>query len=285
MKYRLLSVVSTLALAVILLVGSVPAALASDSDGAKLSKRANNGVYIVRMAELPVVSYDGSIAGYKATQPGKGQKIDPLNSDVVRYVALLDSRHDQALNQAGGGRKATLQLAEDRLLFILVYMKTYPLQEIMAELFDLDVSNVNEWIHRLLPLLRDALDELGVLPERDAHAVAQAQTQRPAGQTVIVDGTERRRQRPKNPEKQALHYSGKKKAHTDKNLVIAERKTRRVTYLSQTYPGVAHDKKIADHEQIQYAPQTILYQDTGFQGYQPVDVRVRQPKKSRAAVT
>lgn len=187
--------------------------------------------------------------------------------------------------QAGGGRKATLQLAEDRLLFILVYMKTYPLQEIMAELFDLDVSNVNEWIHRLLPLLRDALDELGVLPERDAHAVAQAQTQRPAGQTVIVDGTERRRQRPKNPEKQALHYSGKKKAHTDKNLVIAERKTRRVTYLSQTYPGVAHDKKIADHEQIQYAPQTILYQDTGFQGYQPVDVRVRQPKKSRAAVT
>ena len=132
--------------------------------------------------------------------------------------------------KVGGGRRATLLLAEDRLLFILVYVKTYPLQEIMAELFDLDVSNVNEWIHRLLPLLRDALDELGVLPERDAQAVAQAQ----ASQTVILDGTERRRQRPKNPEKQVLHYSGKKKAHTDKNLVVAERKTRRVTYLSPT---------------------------------------------------
>ena len=184
--------------------------------------------------------------------------------------------------RVGGGRKATLPLAEDRLLFILVYMKAYPLQEIMAELFALDVSNVNEWIHRLLPLLRDALDELGVLPERDAQAVAQAQAPRPTGQTVIVDGTERRRQRPKNPTKQVLHYSGKKKAHTDKNLVITERKTTRVTYLSQTYPGVAHDKKIADHEQIQYMPKTILYQDTGFQGYQPADVRVRQPKKSRA---
>jgi hypothetical protein len=184
--------------------------------------------------------------------------------------------------KVGGGRKATMSLAEDRLLFILVYMKTYPLQEIMAELFELDVSNVNEWIHRLLPLLRDALDDLGVLPERDAQAVAQAQ--RPTGQTVILDGTERRRQRPKNPEKQVLHYSGKKKTHTDKNLVITERKTRRVAYLSRTYPGVAHDKKIADHEQIQYAPKTILYQDTGFQGYQPADVRVRQPKKSRADV-
>lgn len=195
------------------------------------------------------------------------------------------TRHGQPRQRkAGSGRKATLHLVEDRLLFILVYQKTYPLQEIMAELFDLDVSNVNEWIHRLLPLLRNALDELGVLPERDAQAVAQAQAQRPTGQTVIVDGTERRRQRPKNPEKQALHYSGKKKAHTDKNVVITERKTRRVTYLSQTYPGVAHDKKIADYEQIHYAPKTILYQDTGFQGYQPTNVRVRQPKKSRAAV-
>jgi hypothetical protein len=203
---------------------------------------------------------------------------------VSRPNPKLTQQGQPRQRKVGGGRKATLPLAEDRLLFILVYMKTYPLQEIMAELFDLDVSNVNEWIHRLLPLLRDALDELGVLPEREAHAVAQAQAQRPTGQTVIVDGTERRRQRPKNPEKQVLHYSGKKKAHTDKNVVIAERKTRRVTYLSQTYPGVAHDKKIADHEQIQYAPKTILYQDTGFQGYQPVDVRVRQPKKSRAAV-
>ncbi len=154
--------------------------------------------------------------------------------------------------KVGGGRKATLPLAEDRLLFIVVYMKTYLLQEIMVELFELDVSNVNEWIHRLLPLLRDA------------HAVAQTQAQCPTGQTVIVAGTERRRQRPKKPEKQVLHYSGKKKAHTDKNLVIAERKTRRVTYLCPTYPSVAHDKKIAGHEQIQYAPKTILYKDTGF---------------------
>lgn len=204
---------------------------------------------------------------------------------VSQPNSATTQRGQSRQRKVGGGRKATLLLAEDRLLFILVYMKTYPLQEIMAELFDLDVSNVNEWIHRLLPLLRDALDELGVLPERDAQAVAQAQTQRPTGQTVIVDGTERRRQRPKNPEKQVLHYSGKKKAHTDKNLVIAERQTNRVTYLSQTYPGVAHDKKIADHEQIRYAPKTILYQDTGFQGYHPDHVRVRQPKKSRAAGT
>jgi hypothetical protein len=185
--------------------------------------------------------------------------------------------------RVGGGRKATLQANEDRLLFILVYVKTYPLQEIMGELFGMEVSKVNEWIHRLLPVLRDALDELGVLPEREAQAVVQAQVERHTGRTVILDGTERRRQRPKNPEKQALHYSGKKKTHTDKNLIVAERKTTRVIYLSPTYAGTAHDKKMADLERIAYAPNTILYQDTGFQGYRPAVAHLRQPKKSRGA--
>jgi hypothetical protein len=185
--------------------------------------------------------------------------------------------------RAGGGRKATLQTNEDRLLFILVYVKTYPLQEIMGELFGMEVSKVNEWIHRLLPVLRDALDELGVLPEREAQAVVHAQAQRHTGRTVILDGTERRRQRPTNPKKQALHYSGKKKTHTDKNLIVAERKTTRVIYLSPTYAGTAHDKKMADHERIAYAPNTILYQDTGFQGYRPAVAQLRQPKKSRGA--
>ncbi len=136
--------------------------------------------------------------------------------DTVSQPSATMTQQGQPRQRQIGGRKATLQLAEDRLLFILVYLKTYPLQEIMGELFDMEVSKVNEWIHRLLPLVRDALDALRVLPERDAQAVALAQAQRRTGQTVIIDGTERRRQRPKSPEKQTLHYRGKKKAHRDK---------------------------------------------------------------------
>ncbi len=44
----------------------------------------------------------------------------------------------------------------------------------------------------------------------------------PNGASLIIDGTERRRQRPKDPEKQAPHYSGKKKAHSDKNVVVVD---------------------------------------------------------------
>src|SRR4051794_38360149 len=104
----------------------------------------------------------------------------------------------------GGGRKGLLPRPEDKLLFLLVYLKTYPLQAVMGELFDLSPPQVNYWIHRLLPVLRSALDDLGVLPERDPARFAQAQGASGKAPRLIIDATERRRQRPKNPEKQTL---------------------------------------------------------------------------------
>ena len=112
---------------------------------------------------------------------------------------------------AGGGRKGVLDCPEQKLLFLLVYLKTYPLQVLMGELFGLSQPGVNYWIHRLLPVLRDALDSLSVLPERNPNDFARSQTATGTEPRLIIDGTERRRQRPKSPEKQALHYSGKKK--------------------------------------------------------------------------
>ena len=77
---------------------------------------------------------------------------------------------------AGGGRKGVLDCPEQKLLFLLVYLKTYPLQVLMGELFGLSQPGVNYWIHRLLPVLRDALDSLSVLPERNPNDFARSQT-------------------------------------------------------------------------------------------------------------
>lgn len=184
----------------------------------------------------------------------------------------------------GGGRKATLLTREDQLLFILVYQKTYPLQVVMAELFGFSQPSANYWIHHLLPVLLDALDTLQLLPERNGARLADHERRQPEPPDLVIDGTERRRQRPKDPEKQALHYSGKKKAHSDKNVVIVNTASKRVAFLSTTYAGKTHDKKVADQEQIRYPRHCILRQDTGFQGYQPRVARLCQPKKSRAAV-
>ncbi len=58
--------------------------------------------YIVEMAGQPVVAYDGSIAGLKATRPSKGSKIDPNSAAVTKYVEYLDASHANALAKVGG---------------------------------------------------------------------------------------------------------------------------------------------------------------------------------------
>jgi Helix-turn-helix of DDE superfamily endonuclease/DDE superfamily endonuclease len=180
----------------------------------------------------------------------------------------------------GAGRKGSLDSPEQKLLFVLVHLKTYPLQAVQGALFDLSQSRSNRWIHMLLPVLQHALKDLGVRPKRNPRHFARHERQTGEPLDLIIDGTERRRQRPKNAEKQALHYSGKKKTHSDKNVVIANRKTKRVGYLSQTYPGKTADKKIADQERIAYPRAARLHKDTAFQAYEPRVRRTYQPKKN-----
>jgi hypothetical protein len=185
--------------------------------------------------------------------------------------------------KAGAGRKGLLARIEQKLLFALVYQKSYPLQSVMGELFGMGQSQANEWIHGLLPILKQALDDLGFVPERDSRQFRKKEQDRKDAIDSIIDGTERRRQRPKKAEKQALHYSGKKKTHSDKNIVIATAKKKRVSYLSQTYPGKTHDKKVADTESISYPKHIRLHKDTGFQGYEPKVRKLFQPKKNRTS--
>src|SRR5438552_1001431 len=196
------------------------------------------------------------------------------------YAANQTAEGQPRQRSVGAGCKGRLEQPEDKLLFLLVYLKTYPLQAVMGELFDLSPPQVNYWIHRLLPVLRSALDALGVLPERNPAHFAQAQGASGTAPRLNIDATERRRQRPKNPENQALFYSGRKKKHCDKNVVIVNTRGQRIDYLSQTYPGKTHEKKIADAEGISYPPEATLYKDTGFQGYEPAVKKTCQAKKS-----
>jgi hypothetical protein len=184
--------------------------------------------------------------------------------------------------QSGAGRKGVLASIEQKLLFSLVYQKSYPVQSIMGELFGISQPQANEWIHTLLPILKQALDDLGYEPERDPKKFKKSEQGQKDAKESIIDGTERRRQRPKNAKKQTLYYSGKKKIHSEKNVVITTVKKKRVSFLSQTYPGKTHDKKVAETEKIVYPERMTLLKDTGFQGYEPKVYKTVQPKKSHA---
>ncbi len=201
----------------------------------------------------------------------------------VRYPAEHTQAGKTRERKPGGGRQTTLSSPEARLLFVLVYQKTYALQIVQGELFGVGQPQANYWIHHLLPVLQAALDDLGFTPEREGSQLAKHERKKKDRRDLIIDGTDRRRLRPKKPEKQALHYTGRKKAHTDKNVIIATRSTKRIAFLSTTEAGTLSDKKLAEQAHISYPRGTRLRQDLGFQGYKPRVERIYQPKKSRAS--
>ena len=99
--------------------------------------------------------------------------------------------------------------AEDALYFILFYLKSYPIEDVLAGIFDMHQPQVNLWKQLLQKLLEDTFVEMKVLPGRNNKKLNQLIKE--MGLTeVIIDATERQIQRPKDYEKQKEYYSGKK---------------------------------------------------------------------------
>src|SRR6266699_1478491 len=69
-------------------------------------------------------------------------------------------------------KNCPLPTPEDRLLFILTYLKTYPLQVVQGRLFGMDQSKANQWLHVLLVVLQATLRALGDAPSRSLQELA-----------------------------------------------------------------------------------------------------------------
>ena len=69
-----------------------------------------------------------------------------------------------------------------------------------------------------------------------------------------------------------------KKGHTLKNTELSNQNCK-VIYLTETVEGKKHDKKLADESHYQLPARSLLFQDTGFQGFSLENVLILQPKK------
>ena len=84
-------------------------------------------------------------------------------------------------------KNCPLPTPEDRLLFILAYLKTYALQVVHGRLFGMVQGKTNQWLHVLLPTLLAALRALGDAPARSLTALAQRRgVSEAAAATVVV---------------------------------------------------------------------------------------------------
>ena len=176
------------------------------------------------------------------------------------------------------GNPGVLATPKARLFFVLFYFKCSPLQEVMGVLFGLSQPQVCLWIGRLTPLVNAALGRELVLPARRPADLAKLLAEVPELRWLVIDGAERPIRRPKDKQSRQDDYSGKKKAHRKRNLLISSHE-KRVVYLGPTSPDSVHDKKLADESGLGFPPDALVVKDTGFQGYEPPGAQTLQPRK------
>ena len=156
------------------------------------------------------------------------------------------------------------------------------MQQFQAASFSISQGKVSQWVKLLHPLLQESLKELGALPERQGEALASVLAKYD-GEAFTMDAAERAVERSQDSDNQQDHYSGKQKDHTIKNNRPATRlmcrDNQQIVYLSQTYEGRVHDKKVADEEACQFPENSCLRLDLGYLGYQPEGVITLLPIK------
>jgi DDE superfamily endonuclease/Helix-turn-helix of DDE superfamily endonuclease len=214
---------------------------------------------------LPVEGFEALLPAFKAAYEADWEQRDRQRS-VPRQ------------RERGAGQKGAMPELADKLVFILFYFRVYPVQIVQGFLFGMGQPQANEWIKRLSPVLKRALGYDLQLPARAPADIKGVLASCP-GLEFIIDGSERPIRRPKDKERQKANYSGKKKRHTRKNNLITDKRTGKIKGLSPTVEGKRHDKRIADEQGEIFPRGSLLWKDTGFQGYEPQAVRPLQPKK------
>ncbi|HJH26380.1 MAG TPA: IS5/IS1182 family transposase [Methanophagales archaeon] len=200
----------------------------------------------------------------------------------IRYAREV--KRGKRERKPGGGRIGNLRSFADKLFLVLFYFKCYPTFDVLGLLFDLNRSNAHRNVQKLTSILEKTLGKKMSLPKRKVSTLEELFEIFPDVKDLFIDGTERPIQRPKDNEKQKENYSGKKKAHTRKNIVITD-KNRRIGYLSPPEAGKKHDygmfKELFPPPGGLFPESITLWLDLGFTGVEKdyPEATVRMPRK------
>ena len=133
---------------------------------------------------------------------------------VYERVKSAESINKIRKRKQGGGRKGALPNHEIKLLFVLYYLKAYPTFDMLADRFGFSTSRANQHLHKLMPIVQEALAELNVMPKRNFEnpESLQQHLEKLGGiATLLIDVTEREHVRCQDKENRNALYSGKKK--------------------------------------------------------------------------
>ncbi len=210
------------------------------------------------------------------------ESILPKFSKSLRKAEHEKAWCRQRVRNVGGGRKSHLKSDFEKLVFILLYYKTYPTFRLAQIIFEFDKRNVQLWIRSLESVLFESIGyqlELPTVRARTTHGLFEVC---PALKEFITDATEREVQRPKDSDLQKFYYSGKKKKHTVKNQLMVHPRSKRILAISDTYEGKRHDKRIFEEDPLflKIPPNSTGMGDSAYQGVKHPFLRMVVPKKS-----
>lgn len=132
---------------------------------------------------------------------------EEFSIEFTNYITQFTMEGKARLRVYKPRKTSNLSTIEDKLLFLLIFLKTNPLQEHHAASFGINQPKANLYIHKFVPLLRQTLKRLGELPSRRSSTLEQVLQN---CEDVLLDGTERPIQKPTDIEIADEHYSGKK---------------------------------------------------------------------------
>lgn len=139
--------------------------------------------------------------------------------------------------------------ARDHVLLTIVWLRLYPIHEVLGYLFGISDSTVSRLIERVLPLLAQAGRDTMRLPDpgkkRRRH-LSDLLGEIPE-LTLVVDSFEQRVQRPPHDNS---HFSGKKKQNTLKSQVTVDGQTGRIVETSASVVGPTADVNLLEQSQL-----------------------------------
>ena len=233
-----------------------------------------------------------------------------------RIHETLEGKRKQKVVRTGKNRQRRVgggaqfgNCLPDRLLMLLLYYRLYLTQQFMTLLFKAEDKSI---ICRSIQLMRPVFESVLPVPEvarqrllsladkeqkRRKKRIGSVEEFRQAYPelTFIIDGVEQPKRKPTAPKKRKSDYSGKKKRHTLKQIVIGT-PTGIIVDQSPSSGGRAHDFKVFkdDHQTRSICSEfkdyrVSLYGDSGFDGMSaqglPVEVRLNERARRNHPLT
>ncbi|RCJ32122.1 DDE endonuclease [Nostoc minutum NIES-26] len=204
-----------------------------------------------------------------------------LNRALQRHQGIKAKQESQKIriNAAGGGRKELLVIQE-QICLCLFYLRQMPTFQVLGMMFGISKTEANDTFHYWIPILRDILPasllEQVSNNESDLLFIQEVLT----NFRLLVDSLEQPIHRHSDQQEQQKYFSGKKRQHTLKSLMIGIPEGKDIVEVEVGVPGPTADINLFRKSQKKFDKAQPFSGDKGFQGGENITTpHKRKPKR------